>query len=268
MFPPYQQEEMHAYNANDAVRYFTNGTHILPCTYEFPVPDFATAIAFAQTFTDMYIGLLANIQQRTARNLAADSNSIIYVLAQALGQEGQQSGWFRSLQHKPPSAEPFLTSSTREFAFSWLQRFVVPGSCATLSDIPLRIFPALDAVAVEEIENGDRRVTLLVPGAVDSESQSVAFVNGALVPTVVPFEILSGGDVIEMRQNEIVLSMREESAQGSSVVSTKIVANLPFTRNVMHGMTLAAIVETGPTYVTAEDVTNSTLYGPAVIELA
>lgn len=260
---------MHAYNANDAVRYFTNGTHILPCTYEFPVSDFVTAIAFAQTFTDMYIGLLANIQQRTARNLAADSNSIIYVLAQALGQEGQQSGWFRSLQHKPPSAEPFLTSSTREFALSWLQRFVVPESCATLSDIPLRIFPALDVVVVEDIENGDRRVTFLVPGVVDSKSQNVAFVNGALVPTVVPFEILSGGDVLEMRQkNEIVMGMSDERAHGPSVASTKIVASLPFARNVMHGMILAAVVETGPTFITAEDVTNSTLYGPAVLELA
>jgi hypothetical protein len=48
---------MHAYNANDAVRYFTNGSHIYPCTYEFPVSTFAEAVDFAQTMTDMYIGL-------------------------------------------------------------------------------------------------------------------------------------------------------------------------------------------------------------------
>ena len=139
----------------------------------------------SQTFTDMYIGLLTNIQQRTAKSLGSDSNSIIYVLAQALGQERQQSGWFRSLQAKHPSAEPFLTSSTREFAFSWLQRFIVPGSCPNIEDIPLQIFPPL---YVESKVAGTGPVTLLVPGRVDAETQNVAFVNGALVPTVVPLK--------------------------------------------------------------------------------
>jgi hypothetical protein len=256
-----QQEEMHAYNANDAVRYFTDGSHILPCTYIFPgVSDFSSAIALAQTFTDMYIGLLTNIQQRTAKNLGADSNSIIYVLAQALGQEGQQSGWFRSLQRKPPSAEPFLTSSTREFSFSWLQRFIVPGSCPNMEDIPLRIFPPMD-VAVDEVAGDkDGLVTLLVPGPVDPKRQSVAFVNGALVPTVVPFRVKGvSGDCGGLVVND------DPSRCGSPLI-TRITADFPYTRNVMHGLTLAAVVWNGPKLITAEDVTNATVYGPAVVE--
>ena len=67
-----QQEQLHAYNANDAVRFFAHGAHIYPCTYVFPVSDFLSAIAFAQTFTDMYLGLLTNIQQRTAVSLGSE----------------------------------------------------------------------------------------------------------------------------------------------------------------------------------------------------
>lgn len=236
---------MHAYNANDAVRYFTNGSHIFPCTYIFPVSDFSSAIAFAQTFTDMYLGLLTNILQRTAFNLGTFSNSIVYVLAQALGQEGQQSGWYRSLQGKHPSAEPFLTSSTRDFAFSWLQRFTVPGSCPNLEDIPIKIFPPLD-VGSKVVGTGP--VTLLVPGEVDQRTQSVAFVNGALVPTVVPFQVTG------------------IFGCGSGTTTT-ITANFPYAHNVMHGLTLAAVVRNGPSFIGAEDVADATIYGPAVIEV-
>ena len=251
---------MHAYNANDAVRYFTNGSHIFPCTYVFPTSDFSSAIAFAQTFTDMYIGLLTNIQQRTARNLGADSNSIIYVLAQALGQEGQQSGWFRSLQDKHASAEPFLTSSTRNFAFSWLQQFILPGSCPNMEDIPLRIFPPL---TVESKVAGTGAVTLLVPGPVDPKTQSVAFINGALVPTVVPFNVTSVSECsTELRGNEVL-----GWSECGCGMATNITAHFPYAQNVMHGLTLATIVTSGLSFTTAEDVSNATVYGPAVIEV-
>ncbi|OTB00229.1 hypothetical protein M426DRAFT_66336 [Hypoxylon sp. CI-4A] len=237
------QEEMHAYNANDAVRNFANGSHIFPCTY---------------TFTDLYIGLLTDIQVRTARSLGADSYPIIYVLAQALGQEGQQSGWFRSLQGKHPSSQPFLTSSTRELVFSWLQRVIIPGSCPNLADIPLSIYPSLD---VQDEVIGTGPITLLVPGPVDPTSQSVAFVNGALVPTVVPFNV-TGISEYGMRVNGAT-----DTRGCSKDVATRIVAEFPYAHNVMHGMTIATIVKKGLRYVTAEDVTNGTIYGPAIIEV-
>lgn len=253
---------MHAYNANDAVRHFTNGSHIFPCAYVFPVTDFASAVAFAQTFTDMYVGLLTNIQQQTARNLGADSNSIIYVLAQALGQEGQQSGWFRSLQGKAPSAEPFLTSSTPEFAFSWMQRFIVPGSCPNMGHIPLPTFPRLELERPVAPTTEPIRVTLRVSGAVHPERQRVAFVNGALVPTVVPFTVVDGtGEgkrgTMPVLAQEALLHERE----------TVVTADFPFTANVMHGLTLAAVVWDREGFITAEDVANATVYGPAVIEV-
>lgn len=292
-----QQEEMHAYNANDAVRYFTNGSHMYPCTYEFPVSTFAEAVDFAQTLTDMYIGLLANIQQRTAMHLGSDAHSIVYVLAQALGQEGQQSGWFRSLRGIPPSAEPFLTTSTREFALGWMQHWIVPGSCPNMHEIPLGILPALQLTAVsigDASHSGN--VTLLAPGAVDPGSQRVAFVNGALVPTIVPFKIrqtspCGGGDqdVRDLRaikrnrgnrrnqHRQIVLVSQgtadaEPEDVGGCIASTEIVADMPYARNVMHGLILMTVVENSAdgenetVFITAQDVADATIYGPALLE--
>jgi hypothetical protein len=274
-----QQEEMHAYNANDAVRHFTNGSHMFPCTYQFPVSTFAEAVDFAQTLTDMYIGLLANIQQRTAEHLGSDSNSIVYVLAQALGQEGQQSGWFRSLRRLPPSAEPFLTTSTREFALSWMQHWIVPGSCPNMEDIPLRILPplAITAVSVGDASHSGN-VTLVAPGAVDPDSQRVAFVNGALVPTVVPFKVRRttpcSGDGrfahrMEGGQNVVASTERAVSASmdlEDCIASTEIVADMPYAHNVMHGLVLMAVVESREEFITAQDVTDATVFGPALLE--
>ena len=209
----------------------------------------------------MYIGLLINILQRTAKNLGCDSNSIVYVLAQALGQEGQQSGWFRSLQAKHPSAEPFLTSSTRDFAFSWLHQFIVPGSCPNVEEIPLQIFPPL---SVESKIIGTGPVTLLVPGRIDPKTQSVAFINGALVPTVVPFNIKCVSSCSKGLMRNDMLGCSE---CGRGMV-TSITANFPYTQNVMHGLTIVAVVSHGgPSFITAEDVANATVYGPAVIEV-
>ncbi|KAM7202689.1 hypothetical protein V8F33_002615 [Rhypophila sp. PSN 637] len=264
-----KQEEMHAYNANDAVRYFTNGLYILPCIYDFPFSSFDEAISLAQTFTDMYIGLLANIQHRTAKNLGSDSNSIVYVLAQALRQEGPQSRWFWSLQRKPPSAGPFLTGSTREFVFSWLQRFIVPGSGWNLEDIPLRVIPRLDLLGV--VDTGpdmdeNKVVKMFAPGEVDPGSHRVAFVNGALVPTVVPFRVLERKPFSCCRRSatpglmEQILglglrrqgydgntdqrssSAEEGSCANSCIESIEVEAVLP-----IHGIILAAMINKGAT---------------------
>ncbi|KAK3381166.1 hypothetical protein B0H63DRAFT_475020 [Podospora didyma] len=272
------QEEMHAYNANDAVRYFTNGSHIYPCTYVFPVFTFASAVDFAQTMTDMYIGLLANIQQRTARNLGSDSNSIVYVLAQALGQEGQQSGWFRSLRKLAPSAEPFLTTSTREFHMGWMQHWIVEGSCPNMEYIPL---PILKPVTLTGVSIGDAshtgNVTMVAPGPVNPDTQRLAFVNGALVPTVVPFKIIrqtcepgvGNGTRDHHRQRVLRGGGGDKSDDGCVASTTEIVADMPFFHNVMQGLIVMAIVEKpddDAPYITAQDVTDATVYGPGLLE--
>lgn len=265
-----QQEQMHAYNANDAVRYFTSGKHVLPCTYNFPVSSFHSAIAFAQTFTDMYIGLIMDVQMRTAQYLGSEyAPLIVYALAQALGQEGQQSGWFRTLLGKPPSAEPYLTPSTRELTYSWLQRFTVPGSCPNATgtgaeiDIPLRTFPRLD-VCGEVNKKGP--LTLCAPGVVDPKKMSVALVNGSLMPIVLPITIVKRGvcDAGGGRYQKPLAC----GVNGADGVVTTFTVNFPYENNVMNGLILVAVVESDGAYAIADDVSDKTLFGPAVIELA
>ena len=108
------QEELHALNANNALVHFGEDP-ILPCEYNFPVTTFEDAIALAATFTDVVLGTLQDVQAI----FAADGDiGLIPGVGSVIGQEGQQSGFYRELLDKTPSALPFLTTSTREFAFS------------------------------------------------------------------------------------------------------------------------------------------------------
>lgn len=52
-----QQEELHAIGAN-AILASAKQQTISPCRYQFPVSDFESAIALANTFTDIVLGVL------------------------------------------------------------------------------------------------------------------------------------------------------------------------------------------------------------------
>jgi hypothetical protein len=134
------QEELHALNANNALKNF-GAEPIQPCKYDFSVVHLEDAIAVAKTFTDLVMGTLQDVAQNMA--IKGDPGLIRGVLS-SLGQEGEQNGFFRSFQGRIPSALPFLTTSTREIAFSAVnQFFVVPGSCPNANTIALPVFPPL-----------------------------------------------------------------------------------------------------------------------------
>jgi hypothetical protein len=98
-------------------------------------------VALASTFTDIVLGTLQEIETKLAMN---GDFGLMHSVASVIGQEGEQNGFYRSLLGKVPSALPFLTTGTREFAFSPLvQTFVVPGSCPNINTIPLPIFAPL-----------------------------------------------------------------------------------------------------------------------------
>ncbi len=99
------QEELHALNALGAFNANTGKT-IEPCTYKFPVKDFKSAIALAQTFTDVVLGTLPDIQTVAA---TAGDIGLIRPVGSVIGQEGEQNGFFRYFQGKVPSELPFLT---------------------------------------------------------------------------------------------------------------------------------------------------------------
>lgn len=117
------QEELHATNARNALTHFGR-TLVNPCpSYVFPTTNFEDAIVLAKTFTDVVLGTLQDVINIFAVNGDAGLPGAI---AAVVGQEGEQNGLYRILENKNliPSALPFLTTSTRDFAFSALQSFV------------------------------------------------------------------------------------------------------------------------------------------------
>jgi Ferritin-like domain len=246
------QEELHELNANDAVKKFS-GTAIEPCQYKFPVDTFDDAIALAATFTDVVLGTLGNVATLLGAN--GDSDLIAGVAA-VIGQEGEQNGWYRTLQDKIPSALPFLTASTREFAFSALnQDFVVPNSCPSsnfkLIDLP--VFGALNVITDSNTAAKTKQIqfeidTSKTPVPTDCDRLFVVYINQQNVPIV--------GNV-----------------EKSTVSNKKITfdASFPFEElsdgTFGNGLTIAALTSTNGPFTSAEDVAAVTLFGPGLIEI-
>lgn len=240
------QEELHTLNANGALKHF-NKDPIQPCQYNFPVSNFHDAIALASTFTDVVLGTLQDVQAL----LAADNDDgLIRGVASVIGQEGEQNGYYRTLLGEIPSALPFLTTSTREFAFSALnQAFVVPGSCPNIGTITLKIFKGL---TIETKDIDARSETLEFSIAPDSSikdysTYSIVYINQQNTPVV---EKISDIDVT------------------SDKVTFK--ANFPFDGTTFgNGLTIVALTTTADkTKLTdADAVAKVTYAGPGLIEI-
>ncbi|GAB7342851.1 hypothetical protein MBLNU457_g0976t1 [Dothideomycetes sp. NU457] len=249
------QEQLHALDANGALATFDKKNitgPIQPCEYNFPVSNFQEAVNLANTFTDVVLGTL----QDAATALGADGDiGLIRGIAAVIGQEGQQDGFFRFLQDRTPSAQPFLTASAGPFAFSALnQMFVVPGSCP--QDInSFGLPPVLGSLAVQNspLSPGDQ---ILAFEAVESPSYQVSnfsalqvvYINGQNLPVVEP-----------------VTNVRSLSDG-----TWRFEAFFPQATDIMHGLTIAALTPSTVTFnstSTVDDVANAALFGPALIEI-
>ena len=82
------QEELHAAGAN-AILASAGKTTIQPCSYQFPVSSFESAIALAQTFTDVVLGVLPQAQTTFASD-GGDELGLVALLGAIIGQEAQQ----------------------------------------------------------------------------------------------------------------------------------------------------------------------------------
>ncbi len=237
------QEELHALNANGALAHFNAGP-IQPCEYSFPVSNFKDAIGLAATFTDVVLGTLQDVQGL----LGSDGDvGLIRPVGSVIGQEGEQVGYYRSLLGKIPSALPFLTTSTREFAFSALnQNFVVPGSCPSIATIKLPIFKPL-TVITHELD--PKPMTLLFKIAPDStinySSLSLVYINQQNTPVVVPLQD------IDPRHTEV-----------------RFKASFPYDAATFgNGLTIAALTTCAGPFASADEVAAATYAGPGLIEI-
>jgi len=165
-----------------------------------------------------------------------------------IGQEGEQNGFYRSLLGKIPSALPFLTASSRDFAFSALnQNFIVPGSCPNSNTINLHVFAPL-TVNTQNIQPVDQTLSFTFDvsecGVNGVNGLSLVYINQQNVPIVEP--------------------LLHATTSGNKVTFQ---ATFPFTENELNGLTIAAVVNGSGPFASVDAVANATIAGPGLIEI-
>jgi hypothetical protein len=237
------QEEMHVLNANGALSHF-NQQSIEPCKYSFPVTNFHDAIALASTFTSLVLGTLQDVNELFARNQDFD---LVRAISSVIGNEGEQEGFFRMMQKKRPSAQPFLTTASREFAFTAIQSFVVPGSCPNIGTIPLKTFKPL-AVETEDIKPESQSIKFSFDmkdaGMFEVDKLKLVFVNGQNTPIVKEFQN------VQMMDEKVTFE-----------------AEFPFEEFIMEGLTIAAVTMGADEFSNVDLVAEKTVFGPGIIEI-
>jgi hypothetical protein len=229
---------------------------IQPCQYTFPTTTFEGAIELAATFTDVVLGTLQDVVEIFAIN---GNHALSRSVASVIGQEGEQNGFYRILQEKIPSELPFLTTSIRDFAFTALQGFIVPGSCPNSNLINLNIFGTLNLLTnkvlaqdqnlqfsfdVNSLKNAKLNNTANITPSYDWTKTSLVYISQQNTPIVEPFQ----------------------NVQVSGTVVTFEVA-FPYTANFLNGLTIAAVTLGNGPFASAQDVANAAIFAPAFIEV-
>ncbi|KEF63292.1 uncharacterized protein A1O9_01269 [Exophiala aquamarina CBS 119918] len=241
------QEELHTLNANGALQAFD--TPILPCTYVAPVADFISAIKLAQKFTDVVLGTLPDVQTHFGQN---GDNGLIRGVGSVIGQEGEQNGFYRNILGKIPSANPFLTAGTREFAFNALnQNFIVPGSCPNINTINFG-----KPFSVLTLETPENQIT-----AKDTTIE-FSIAEGDWSPYSSKPEELS---LVYINQQNVPITQAITMA-GHRDGRVHFTANFPFQENLLFGLTIAVLAQ-GSSFADVVAVSNATVFGPALIEV-
>ncbi|KAL1848597.1 hypothetical protein Plec18167_002222 [Paecilomyces lecythidis] len=247
------QESLHALSANGALQ-SVGVDPIQPCEYTFPVTDFKSAIALAGTFTAVVLGTLQDAVDNFAKG---GDNDVARQIASVIGNEGEQEGWYRLLQKKIPNELPFLTTSVLDFAFTAVQGFTVPGTCPNINEIPLKTFKPL---------------TILTPPGPKTQEITVAL-NLKEVETL-EAELYGPSDdnkpgeerwwitYINQLNKPIVESLKPGSVEGDNILATAL---FPYDENLMNGLTIAAITSNPGPFANADEVVNSTYFGPGLI---
>jgi hypothetical protein len=152
-----------------------------------------------------------------------------------------------------PSALPFLTASTREFAFSALnQNFIVPNSCPNINTIDLPIFAplAIDTPVIEpRVQN--IQFSFAIPSPVQSASDfsdlSLVYINQLNTPVVETLQQIN----IDNKNLKVTFE-----------------AAFPFNQATFgNGLTIAALTNGAGPFASADAVAAVTKFGPALIEI-
>ncbi|KAK1985869.1 late sexual development protein [Colletotrichum cereale] len=247
------QEKLHALDAKGVLDHF-KAFAPPPCQYQFPTDNLKDAISLAETFTSVVLGTLQDANQLLAKN--GDDGPVRAVSA-VIGQEGEQNGYYRSFLSRPPSSQPFLTTSIAPFAYSALQSFVVKDSCPfKLSDIDIPIFAPLIVGQMDdcgEVEAKDQKLNFQV----DLRELVTAgrFLGKDRAPLFVTY--LSGLNV------PLSVPVQNPQWEGARITFE---ADFPFTQNSMYGLSIAALTFES-NFTRPGDIAKSTLAGPGLIQV-
>lgn len=258
-----QQEKLHYLTISKALL-ASGSSPIQPCQYIFPVTCLSEAIQLARKLTDLMLGTLQDIIEIFSRN---GDHTITRITAAILGQEGKQVAWYRGLQQgkRMSALEPFLTPSSREMAFSVLQRFTTANSCPTAVNFSSN--PSLEVISrtisrKDQYLDFEMRIESLHPvgwprtGNTEqelftqqwlrdnNESLSIVYVNQQHRPIV---EVMQDYDV-----RNTTISFR---------------ALFPFSSYLLYGLSLASVVVGSNALDDIQQVSNATLFGPALIQV-
>jgi len=279
------QEELHATNARTALTHFGR-TVVNPCpSYKFPTTTFEDAIVLAKTFTDVTLGTLQDVINIFAQN---GDQGLPGSVGSVIGQEGEQNGFYRILQNQNliPSALPFLTASTRDFAFSALQGFV-NGYCPAndiLIDDGLKIFGVLNLLTTNILPK-DQNLQFSFDIASLKNSKNLDFSSlfsgsncGSSCSTyqqswskgssgnMGSFDWSSSNLYLQyINQQNLPVAEKLQNVKLSGTTVT-FDAFFPFTENLLNSLTIAAVT-VGTNFTNANDVAQHTLFAPALIEV-
>lgn len=248
---------MHGLTADSALQSQKAET-IKPCHYKFPSTTFEEAITFAATFTDVVLGTLQDVVQVFAQN---NDDGLARLVASVIGQEGEQDGFFRLVENmaKIPSQLPFLTTSTRDFAFSSLEQGVIV-SCPNDQVLKekLKLFGVLNLLTtnvgpkaqnlqfsfdLKSLESSNLKETSAYQPSYDWSQVSLVYINQQNTP------------VVEKLQNAKV--------QGSVITFD---AWFPYEEHMLNGLSIAAVTRTSGPFANASAVADDTLFAPAFID--
>jgi hypothetical protein len=177
-----------------------------------------------------------------------NDTALVPLVASIIGQEGEQTGFYRIVQNKRPSSSPFLTASAGPFAFTALQQFVSPGSCPNIDTISADI-PTLQGLTVTTAKPTATNSTLdfQIAGMPNLTNMYVAYISGQNVAVVEP---IMG---VKTANNMTTFSAMFPFQDGSAMFSD--------------GLTIAAVTKGNGPFANATAVAGAAVYGPGLIEI-
>ena len=258
------QEELHAVLATALLK--SQGKEpILPCSYQFGTTNFEEAIKTAALFTDVVLGTLQDVQINFSQGNTGDK-ALIPGVASVIAQEGQQDGFYRILEKANliPSELPFLTRSTIQFAFSALnQNFIVPGSCPNIGNIDLPIFGTLSVLTKDIKPETDQTLSFSV------DLTTLSGVNLPNVPNMSNYQNYNWKENVALfyiNQANVPVTATVSNVNTEKIPIVTFDADFPASATNFNGLTIAAVALAG-NFTSAEQVANSTLFGPGLIDV-